>query len=578
MIEYRNSRRLWRVCPTQEEWLQEVLYRADLDTRYFGEKFMPNAVMKWPSGNVRPNTQQDDDEWKDIDDYAQPKHGSMKWRGGGKTSKSIVHIIKEICFRRIKYPVIISESLEKATEQTENIKSALTSNPEIVNTFFCDAQGRPVGPKVTEFRGKRMEFGKEGFVVGDPITGEPMAFILPKGSYQMARGFNREFGGYFFRPDFFDLQDMENDEKVGNEEIRAKMRKYLFGALKFAGSAEKPNWQTDRWDMPEVDPFHDFLPPWRMRYCDTPKHDDALIYHAVEAPGWKFTIHPLCTMKEDGTFKSSVPELFSDEQVSHEAENSKLEGSFPEFAREQMLVTTLEQDKWWNKAMFEEPGFRFSDAAMKFKHRQDCTRFVILDPARTENLSSAYSALLSVAACSEGFFLRNKKRGHWTQDVMIEEAFRMCEQQNARILVVLMTGGGDIYEYMFRNAKYKERFALRYVPLDEHHMPRGDYGTGKNAAKKARLSLVPAYYRRHEFHHEECFRGSTYESTMLIAPNIKTFWDEMDTLSAVTPALQKIGVYYPPIKSREVVFKFERPYDDDEFTQRLRNRENALIR
>lgn len=147
-----------------------------------------------------------------------PRVAAAAPRGHAK-STAVTHsfTLANVCFRKAKHVLIVSDTEGQAADFLRDIKSELGENELLRQTFGIE----------------RMVRDRETEVVCRFVDGEEFR-IIAKGSEQKLRGTkwrNR-------RPDLIIGDDLENDEIVMNEERRDKFRRWFYNALLPCGSKD----------------------------------------------------------------------------------------------------------------------------------------------------------------------------------------------------------------------------------------------------------------------------------------------------------------------------------------------------
>ena len=201
-------------------------------------------------------------------------------------------------------------------------------------------------------------------------------------------------------------------------------------------------------------------------------------------------------------------------------------------------------------------------------------RFLIVDPARTAKSRSCPSAILAVATDY------NRGRVHFrktiarrmSQDALLDTAFTTAFDMNTKVIGVEITGLGDAGKWMWMNYASQHGYKnIEFVWLEGTDLPKGDWGAGDDAAKRARASQGLPLYQKHMVYHEESLRGGILETMELSYP-LCSSWDIMDCMGYVPTMLHMAGRVF----ATKQPGPHEAPlpkWDDDqweEITQRLR--------
>lgn len=518
--------------------MQESVERGFQSTPFFCKTFLPVAF-KNPFNDFQLQA------WDLFDDDTLPKTAVCGYRGIGKSAMCKGKAVKVVCYRQAKFILYVGQSLDYAKSQIEAIKFELIANRMITSTFGY--------MKAEKYEGVDLAFNKEGFYVCDPKTGEPFCFIGALGANQSPRGKNVYINGEYVRPDFVIIDDLESDEDVANEMTRKKIWTWLMGSLKEVTSEERPNPKTGLWDRDMNDPS--WRPPWRFFYMDTYKHEDAAMAKLLEMPDWKSLRLPQGEpVYEEGTdkitgYRSLVPSI-SDRQLEVEALNAKNGGYIDTFYREKLCLAVSEENKSWTRSMFKY--YRESDKVDRtlktgLSYDSHVYRFLIVDPAKTSNPKSAYSSILGVAVdpIEQRIYARDLVCKHLDPVEVVEHMIDMAFALNTRMVWIENTGLEDWLEHLVRNECITRRVSLNLQYLDARARVAagGDYGTGKDAAKRARASTIQPYYRQGYVVHADHLQQSALEQQMLSFPYC-TYWDAIDCAGYIPKVMMELGIYW----------------------------------
>ena len=505
--------------------------RAAIDTRFFAQTYM------WESFDS-PMTKQNIEAWQLIDDETIPRLCFCGWRGFGKTTNSVARLIKKTCFRQSQFAMKIGINYDAASTVTENIKAELLGNERIRYVFGSF--------KAKSYDGDNPTFGRKAFYLCDPLSGEPFQFIVPKGAKQTIRGANVRIKNRLVRPDDLDVDDIEDDREVLNGELRKELRDWFNSAVKYCINTKKmPNPMTNRW-QPGDNPS--WTPPWRIFYQDTIKHEDANIAHILGDPDWVSRVYPQSEFRVDADGEkrlySLVPELLSDAVVQKEYESAKRNGHTDIHARELMCLPRSEDNSQWTRSMFKY----YSEGNYRDNNRdKGLERFIVIDPAKSLKTEAAHTAMLAVGAdCTNGkVYFRDLVNIKCTRGDMYERAFELMASTNSWTCAIEIIGSEDI-EYTFQNEAAKRGLMnIRFIFLTrgDRPAPSPDYGTGRDAAKRALAKCILPWYQNGYVYHDDTLRESALERQELSFPT-PTEWDCLDCAGYVPRILEELGRFF----------------------------------
>jgi hypothetical protein len=552
-----------RICDTSESWLQEVLMRSSVDSMFFCQNFMPDMFNK-------AMTEQRIKHFQLLDDDTVAYGYVVAARGFMKTTSIVGKMVHNTLFRRQPFTMFCSQTIGHAQTQTENVKSILLGNPEIREVFGCF--------KAFKYAGTNPTFGKSAWFAADPDSGEPFAFFLPKGQQQQVNGSLVYMRNRMIRPTLIVCDDLDDREKVLSEEQREKLEDWYFGALIKCVDDSYPDAKY-RWKRPALEKNPDWTAPWRIIYQDTIKHEDALMTKVMNSPEYYGGVYPRCEYVEGSNFKkvkSCAPELWTDEQMQRDYDLHIQRNKEDIFAMDIMCLPMSKGAGSWTKDMYKYYNDREKTSVIDAI--QDDHKFIIVDPSKTSKVESAKTAMLAVAfsqneSCLYFRDLINKNLR--IQDIPAQ-AVEMAIATKTKHIFVELTGLEEHVEHLFFN--YLEMAGLsRTIKvhfLDARSVPKGgDYGTGRDAPKRARASFLIPYYSMGRVYHEDILRNSALERQQLSFPK-PGFWDALDCASYVPYIMRKGGMFFMPELVERVETQTQnyeiKPQQYAELTRRLR--------
>jgi|GEM_PF-1116178 len=504
----------------------ELMERMAVDTRLFAKIVLAESFDE-------PMTYQHDDVWSMLDDETLPRVVCCAWRGFGKTTMYEAKVVKSILYRQQQFIMVVGKSEDYATAITENIKAILTTNP-IIRKLFGRLKPRKINSDDFDF-----PFSKSSWFIVDPQTQEPICFVTPRGAKQQVRGAQIFIGGRIRRPTLILVDDLEDSEEVDNEELRKKLRKWVDGDLLPCVSRKRPNPRTNRWNTVEAS-------DWRVFYMDTLKHEDAEIQNLLNRTDWKGVVYPQSELRQDPDGKkryySLVPELISHEQVRAEVKAAVQANEIDTYCREKMCLPMSPEHAEWQRDYYQY----YSEAEIDLSHGVKIERFLIIDPARTKQPKSAFTAILAVAVDLDNgrIYLRDLVNERMSPKEMHDKIFEKALMFNTRVIASEATGMDEHWKYALQNEASKRGLGVEFVWLKSSGVPRtGDFGTGKNAVKCARASTMLPFYQARCVYHEYSLKHGPLEMQQLSYPK-PSYWDALDCMGYIPQVLEEGGRYF----------------------------------
>jgi len=402
---------------TQDIGVRDLLARCFNDTRLFGRTFMAGAFF-------RPETILHDQFLELMDDTTKQRKICMAPRGIGKTTWCVAHAVKAICLRQAKFILYVSKSEAHAMRQTENIKSEILRNQELRGVFGNLKSGK--------IKGMELEFAKTAWMAADPSTGEPIAYVVPRGLQQQVRGLNvRLEDGSYLRPDLIIVDDVIDDKRIMNEDLRKEDMDWAMNNL----LRVVDNYDTDK--------------KWRIFWIDTFRHEDSPAERLMKMPNW----HPLRLSVCDAGFKTLIPEIMSQEQLDELIQEYRDAGKLDGFAREFMNEPIPFEDQ----AFMTDQFITYDEAELKRQYPTGLDGFVIVDPARTANPKSDYSACVAVGIDrrKEVYYVRDLIQERLMPDVFADKVLEMAHQLKIRVIGIEVTGADELLKHMYKQSAIK---------------------------------------------------------------------------------------------------------------------------
>ena len=451
----------------------------------------------------------------DLIDGPENKVAIAAPRGWGKTSiVALALMARWILFRHTGFVCYINKSHDAASLQTENLRRELVTN-KMIKHFFGDFKQRDVNNR--EFD---EVFSKKAWVAFDTL-------VWPRGAGQQVRGvlFKND------RPGLFVIDDLEDPEKIENEEIRHRWLQWLYADVIKA--------------VPRIGPMAE---KYKIVYIDTLKHEDSTLQHLLDSDEWKSVRLEAC----DDNFKSTAPEFMTDEQIQKEWEEHQASGQSDVFFRELRNLPISTKDsafrneyfKYYNipleKTFREEEDLKLTDADVQ--NNQHIETVVILDPAKTVKIHSAESSIVGIGIDlnSARLFIRDIISEKMYPDEIYDTFFGMAINLNAKVIGVEETGLAEFIKQPIKNEMFKRGKFFEIVWLKA----RGGSNAEKGKVQRIK-ELVPYYRQGYIYHNASCHNIKKLESQLLMFPRSK-LWDIMDATAYIVEMLELGERYFSP--------------------------------
>ena len=494
-----------------------------------------------------------------ISDVQLPYIWGVANRSFGKTTLIWAEIIRRIVFRISPFVLYVSSELKLAEQRTESIRLALLTNPLITEIF---------GTMVPQYvDGVREVWGKKAWKLVDPITGQSFCVVVPKSDNAVVNGLVDFIEGRQQRPSLILCDDITDRRRVMDEAYREEHVDWLWGTLFPCVETEiQPDPRTHKWS--EIKPGH--RPPWQIMIIDTCKHSQAAVEVAAQQPDWFGDRYATARETEPGSqVFVSIVDYLTDEQVQEQFEKYKRVGKENRFFKEYLCTAGASND---NKFPTE---FQYYTEDLSLNDNKDVVRFIIVDPARTANPRSAFTAMLSVAVdCKNAnVYLRDMIHERLNYE---DIGFRLCafaSRHNCDILAVEDAGLHDAIRGPLEKFAQKMGIDASWIWLPAARKYIESEDGERRTIKEARASSALWLYRPFEpthpnghVWHSESIKHGPLEQQMISFPDCRG-WDAIDTLGYVDYVMRNIGLYFDkqvehPDEENRIPVKQYDPWDD----------------
>lgn len=450
-------------------------------------------------------------------------------RGWGKTSiVALALMARWILFRHTGFIVYINKSHDAASLQTENLRRELVTNREI-KAFFGDFKARDVNK--AEFD---EVFSKKAWVAYDTL-------VWPRGAGQQVRGvlFKND------RPGLIVIDDLEDAQKIDNEEIRKGWYEWLYADV-----------------IKAVPRLHS---NWKIVYIDTLKHEDAVLQKLLNSPEWKSVRLEAC----DDNFKSTAPLFMSDSDIEREWQQHVDAGQTDVFFRELRNLPISTKDSAFRQEYFKYynlPPERVGSSEdlkkldVEVQQDQHIETVVILDPAKTVKVHSAESAIVTVGIdlTSAKLLIRDAISEKLYPDEIYDTLFDTAQRFGAKVIGIEETSLNEFIKQPIKNEMFRRGQFFELVWLKARGGDQGDKGKVKRIRE-----LVPYYRGGYIYHNASCITIRKLEQQLLMYPR-SALWDLMDALAYIIEMLELGERYFSPKEDPNDIEAEYRELDYDE--------------
>jgi len=509
-----------------EQELQDILAACSLSTEMTAKTFFPERFHLPFAPEVHGKI-------FDLIDGPENKVAIAAPRGWGKTSVvALALMARYILFNHTGFICYINKSHDAASLQTENLRRELVTNRAIRHLF-----GHFKSRDASKIDFDEV-FSKKAWVAYNTL-------VWPRGAGQQVRGvlFKND------RPGLIVIDDLEDPEKIMNEEIRKAWKRWLYADVIKAIPRTHRN--------------------WKIVYIDTLKHEDSLLQKLLESNEWASVRLEAC----DDNFKSTAPEFMSDETIQVEWNEHCEAGETDVFFRELRNLPISSKDaifqkdyfRYYNHAREEniaENDLKMTDADVQMDKWTE--NVVILDPAKTVKIHAAESAIIGIGIdLTKGrLFVRDIVSKKLYPDQIYDEMFAMALRLKAKVIGVEETSLNEFIKQPIKNEMLKRGDFYQLIWLKA----RGGMGGEKGKTLRIR-ELVPYYRQGHIYHNKACLGIQQLESQLLMFPRSR-LWDIMDALAYIILMLELGERYFTPDEDPNDA---EAEYDELDYEEPIEN-------
>jgi predicted phage terminase large subunit-like protein len=502
--------------------LKEILYTCMTSTMVTAKTFFPERFSL-------PFSEEIHGKIFELIDGPDNKVAIAAPRGWGKTSiVALAFMARWIMFNLTGFICYINKSHDAASLQTENLRRELVTN-RAIKGFFGSFKSRDV--KDSEFE---EVFSKKAWVAYNTL-------VWPRGAGQQVRGvlFKND------RPGLIVIDDLEDPQKIENDEIRKGWYEWLYADVIKAVPRLHKN--------------------WKIVYIDTLKHEDSVLQKLLDSPEWKSVRLEAC----DDDFKSTAPLFMSDEDVQKEWQQHVDAGQTDVFFRELRNLPISTKDSSFRQEYFKyynlppERAKREEDLAKfdsEIQQDHSIETVIIVDPAKTVKIHSAESAIVGIGIdlSSARLYVRDAISEKLYPDELYDAMFGMGQMLGAKVLGVEETSLNEFIKQPIKNEMFRRGSFFELVWLK----------TRGGMKKELRVKeLVPYYRGGYIYHNASCQTIKKLEQQLLMFPR-SALWDLMDCLAYVIEMLELGERYFSPkenpldIEAEYKELDYDKPIED----------------
>ena len=484
--------------------VKEILSICSVSTEATAKTFFPERFFMPFAENVHGKI-------FDLIDGPANKVAIAAPRGWGKTSiVALALMARWILFHHTEFICYINKSHDAASLQTENLRRELVTNKAIKH-FFGDFKHREVGK--AEFD---EVFSKKAWVAYDTL-------VWPRGAGQQVRGvlFKND------RPGLIVIDDLEDPEKISNDDIRNGWKRWLYADVMKA--------------VPQIGPN---ASKYKIVYIDTLKHEDSVLQMLLDSSEWESVRLEAC----DDDFNPTAPQFKSKEQILKDWQEHVNTGQTDVFFREYRNLPISTKDSAFQQEYFKyynlppeqtprkETDLKLSDADVQLN--KGIETVILMDPAKTVKIHSAETAIIGIGIdlTSSRLYIRDAISEKLYPDEIYDNLFQMAISLDAKVIGIEETSLNEFIKQPIKNEMFKRGKFFELVWLK----------TRGGMKKELRIKeLVPFYRMGYIYHNASCHTIKKLEQQLLMFPRSK-LWDLMDALAYIIEMLEIGERYFSP--------------------------------
>lgn len=371
-----------------------------------------------------------------LDDFSVDRLCIQAARDTGKSTLMKGYTIWCLCYGHRKFVYYISKKESIAVNYSRSIITNLSRNPYILERF-----GQVCSPKA----GLHQFYTKTGYCFMTSGM-EQQNISIQSGSAA---------GG---RPDQLIADDIQKTINVKNEDTRNR-----------------------DYEIFMTDVINCVSGNARVFVIQNAIHPDTICNRLRTLKGWRYIHIPIC---DHNVTTSYWPEEHKIEKLRTEYENHKKDGRLHIFYNQRLADPSIPPEE---QAIQEHHLLTYACSDKVIDRTPGIQSFVLCDPAKTDNMASAHSAVLgiSIDRSQNKIYVREAVDGKWKPDQVIDKIFEIAEKINAYALAPEITGLEDWLKSRIREKQNETRtmYSLFWMKAN-------------NKAKEDRFKQVVPYFQK----------------------------------------------------------------------------------
>lgn len=351
-----------------------------------------------------------------IDDFysSEPRVLELLFRGSAKSTRAEECACLLALFGEVHNLVVVGDSFARACDRLRAIKHELETNEFLIWLFGAQDTG----------------------------TWQEAKLVLPNGVCIQAVGQGQALRGIkhlSWRPDYWIIDDLEDEESVATEEARSKLMKWFLGALVPASDVN-----------------------FRIRMLATPLDPQSLAARFAESEHWFPRIIPIMHFDaETGEATATWAERYDLEWIEAKRAEMASLGKASLFEHEYMVRAVADEDRVFRQEQFKHP------AVARQRHH---AVFAMYDPARSVGPRSATTGKVVWSWENEKLIIWESGGHLWLPDQIVADIFDTAERYQPVEIGVEEDGLNEFVMQPINQEMARRRVLL---PVEAKRAPKG---------------------------------------------------------------------------------------------------------